>query len=125
MTNTFGVSANQQSNDQTPLGGPGAQDTTQLLQKIMFGRVVGASPFGYAGVSAVVVKNPNPSQVEVLVDNWDKTGASTFTANYEPRYDWPSGVKTQVTPPIGTPCLIAFAANGDHTPWVTAFGNWP
>ena len=129
MPSKFGVqSVVGNGNDQSALGGPGVQDTTQLLQKIMFGRVVGAPAFPYGGVSAVVVKNPNPSQVEVTIHTFppkpDPNGlpTPTFTANYEPR---PQAGNVPPQPPVGTPCFIVFAANGDHTPWVMAFSGWP
>ena len=97
MPSKFGVqSVVGNGNDQSALGGPGVQDTTQLLQKIMFGRIVGAPAFPYGGVSAKVHK-ARDSQVDVLVDDWDKTNTHTFTANYEPRPQasnvppWPPG----------------------------------
>jgi hypothetical protein len=105
----FGVTVKGQA-------GLGGQDTTQQLQRLFTGRTIGAAPFGYAGVTGVV-QSSTSSTCEVAIDNFDSSGQSTFTCNYQPQ--------GSDTPPSGTPCLIAFPANGDHTPWVTAFSGWP
>ena len=104
----FGVSAQAQKS----LGG---QDTTQLLQRILFGRVVGSPAFPYGGVTGTVVSSTD-THVVVNVDGFDSTGQASFTCLYQPG----SG-----EPPTGTACFIAWPANGDHTPWVLAFSGWP
>jgi hypothetical protein len=111
MPSPFGVSAASQK-------GLGGQDTTQILQRLFTGRVVGAPAFPYGGVSAT------PSTCVVTVDGFFTPGHAipTFTANYEPR---PQASNVPPHPPVGTPCFIVFAANGDHTPWATSFSGWP
>jgi hypothetical protein len=110
MTDSFGVTAQVQSQM-----GPG--NSLSEMTRMLTGRITAAPAFPYGGVSGVVVSS-NDSQCIVTIDGFDSTGQSTFTCAYQP-------VPGSENPPAGTPCFVAFAANGDHSPWVTAFGGWP
>jgi hypothetical protein len=109
VTSTFGVSA------ATP-SGLGGQDSTQLLQRIFTGRVVGAPGIAYGGVSATVVSSTDTTCIVTVPLTNSQT--LTYTCLYQPS-------PGNGNPPAGTACFIAFAANGDHSPWVTAFSGWP
>jgi hypothetical protein len=109
--NEFGVNAKTRA-------GLGAQDTSQLLQKLFTGRVVGPSAFPTGGVSGVVQTSTDTTCI-VTVDGFDPTGQATLTCLYQP-------VPGSGDPPTGTACFISCAANGEGLmPWVTAFSGWP
>lgn len=109
MPNDFGVGAATQAS----LGG---QDTTQLLQRVFFNRVVGSPGVAYGGVSGVVVSSTDTQCIVTVA--LEQSQSLTYTCLYQP-------VPGSGSPPAGTACFIAFPANGDHTPWVTAFSGWP
>ncbi len=119
----FGVNAQNQK-------GLGGQDTTQILQKMFTGRIVGSPAIAYGGVAGVVLTWKDQFGNNLTTISTCKVtvplahGQSlTYTCTYEPRYLPPSG--TALIVPAGTPCFIAFPANGSHDPWVIAFSGWP
>lgn len=105
MPSAFGVKG-------TSSAGLGGQDTTQLLQKILFNRIVGTPAFGT--VSGLVV-SVTASSVVVTIDGLvNPQGTPTVTCLKGPYFG------NATTPGPGTPCLVAFAENGAHTAWLVA-----
>ena len=108
MTPPFGVSVTSPKT-------MGGQDTSQLLQKILFGRVVGSPGIPYGGIVGEVVKMKDGLVVVTI----------QLPNNQTLTYHCIQPVSGFGDPPAGTRCFVVFPANEDHTPWVTAFSGWP
>lgn len=105
-----------------------AQDTTQVLQRIFTGHIVG-QPAMPGNLSAKVVTSTNTT-VTVTIDGFDSASGQptpSFTCYYEPRHHWSGSANVQASPPPkGTPCLVTFPTNDPQGyGWAIAFTGWP
>ncbi len=108
---------------ESPLPG---QDTTQILNRLFTGRVVGQPAMGYTPIAATVVSGENsPTQVVVTVVGFDSQ--ATCTCHYEPKFHWNGSTNVASSPPPkGTACVICFPPNDPNGyGWAIAFTGWP
>lgn len=107
----------------------GSQDTTQILQRLFTGHIVGQPAMGFAPLLANVQQVNGPArEVIVTVPSFDDNFG--FTCRYEPHYYWNGSENVEATPPIPAPtptqCLIVFPGNDPQGyGWVLGFIGWP
>lgn len=101
-----------------------SQDTTQILQKIFTGRIVGKPAMGYTPLRATVIKSDN-STVTVTIINYAPTAA--FLCTYEPHWHWNGSTNVQaMPPPAGTGCDVYFPPNDPQgIGSAVNFAGWP
>ena len=133
----------------TPTAAPPAhselvtQDTTQVLQRLFTGHIVGQPAMGYRPLLGLVSANTTPTTVTVTITGFSPVTTSsglvtesggvpkaptpaptpTFSCYYEPR---PQASGTTKKPPVGTKCLVVFPGNDPvNRGFVVAFVGWP
>lgn len=96
-----------------------SQDTTQTLQRLFTGHIVGQPAMGYRPLIGKVI-SATATAVVVTITTFSAT--ASFTCRYEPR---PQSTSPH-TPPVGTTCLVVFPANEpEGYGWAIAFLGWP
>ena len=104
-----------------------AQDTTQQLQRLFTGHLVGQPATGnlplLATVTQVTSVNGFPAVV-VTLDGFGENAA--FQCYFEKRFYWNGSANVEALPPTGIPCVVVFPKNDpQNVGFALAFLGWP
>lgn len=98
-----------------------ATDSTQVLQRIFTGHVVGGP--GFPGTYLATVVSATDFDCVVTIEGFD--GSASFTCHHEPHFE-PSSPSTPYAPPAGTTCIVCFPANDPNRyGYVLMFRGFP